>query len=137
MRGLFAFAAFSLSLAGCSNADKPASIPTYQPENGANIVISGPIAAAPEHQLKSGDIVLGAGAKVPRHYHHGEEFLYVIGGAITLSRPGLADLTLGPGDAIRIPPGQVHSARAGGGGARAVASWVVPDGKPLRVPVSE
>ncbi len=137
MRCLFASAALSLSLAGCSSAEKPASIPTYQPESGANLVLSGPIAAAPKHQLKNGDIVLGPAAKVPLHYHHGEEFLYIIGGAITLSRPGQQDLQLAPGDAVRIPPGQVHSARAGGNGGRAIASWVVPDGKPLRVAVSE
>ena len=46
-------------------------------------------------------------------------------------------VTLLAGQGIRIAPGTVHWGRAGPEGVRAVASWVKPDGQPLRTPVPE
>ena len=130
MRGAALCTAAGLVLGGCAGA--VTSISTYQPAPGVTEIMRGPIAAAPGHQLVTGDIVMPPGAPIPPHYHHGEEFLYVIGGSTILSRPGLPDVTLTPGEGLRIPPGTVHSGRAGPEGLRAVSSWVVPDGKPLR-----
>lgn len=118
------------SLAACSQGT--ATIPVYQPATGSNEVLRGPITAAPGHSLVTADIVLEAGGEVPRHFHHGEEFLTVIGGSATLVRPGAPDLVMRPGDAVRIEPGAVHSAKAGAQGLRAISSWVLPEGKPLR-----
>lgn len=125
----------SLVLGACNTSPAPLDIRTYQPAPGANEVLRGEIVAAPGHSLVTGDLVLPAGAEVPPHYHHGEEFIYVIGGSATMIRPGMPDLVVGPGEGLRIPPGTVHSAVAGPEGLRAVANWVLPDGKPLRVAV--
>mgnify|MGYP005851073561 CR=1 FL=1 len=125
----------ALALAGCASG-RPA-IPVYAPPAGINEVLAGPIDAAPGHSLIVGDLNMPAGAEIPRHYHHGEEFLYVIGGSATVSRPGAPDVVLGPGQGVRIAPGVVHWGRAGAEGVRAVSSWVATDGKPLRVPVAE
>ena len=135
MRGAVLCTAAGLALGGC--AGSVAEIPTYQPAPGVSEIMRGPIAAAPGHQLVTGDIVMAAGAPIPPHYHHGEEFLYVIGGSAILARPGVPDVTLAAGQGIRIPPGTVHSGSAGPEGLRAVSSWVVPEGKPLRVPVGQ
>lgn len=123
------------ALAACAAPDS--RISTYQPAQGSNEVLRGPIQAAPGHQLVVGDLVMPAGGTIPRHYHHGEEFLYVIGGSAVVSRPGAPDVTLLPGQGLRIPPGTVHWGRAGPDGVRAIASWVAADGQPLRVPVPE
>lgn len=131
-----AFPAATLLLAGCASA--PPSVPpiaVYQPPAGSNEVLRGPIAAAPGLSLVTGDLVTAPDGVIPPHYHHGEEFLYIVGGSTTIIRPGEPELVLRAGQAIRIPPGTVHSGRAGPDGVRAVSSWVVPDGKPLRVPV--
>ena len=129
----------ALSLLAClaACADSNVRIPTSQPAQGSNEVLRGPIEAAPGHELVVGDLVMGAGGSIPRHYHHGEEFLYVIGGSAVVSRPGVPDVTLGPGQGLRIPPGTVHWGRAGPEGVRAVSSWVAAQGQPLRVPVPE
>lgn len=119
-----------LAAAGCASADR--AIPVYTPAPGINQVLEGPIAAAPGHSLVVGDLNMAPGAEIPRHYHHGEEFLYVIGGSAVVSRPGVPDITLRPGESLRIAPGTVHWGRAGPEGVRAVASWVQVDGKPLR-----
>ena len=119
-------------LGACASGQGAGTIATYQPPAGSNEVLRGAISAAPGHELVMGDLVLPAGADVPRHYHYGEEFLYVLGGSVTLSRPGLPDMVLAAGDSIRIAPGAVHWAKAGPEGVRAVASWIAVDGKPLR-----
>lgn len=124
-----------LALAACSQG--AATIPVYQPSAGSNELLRGPITAARGHSLVTADIVLEPNGDVPRHFHHGEEFLAVIGGSATLLRPGVPDLVMRPGDAVRIEPGTVHSAVAGPDGLRAITNWVVPDGKPLREPVPD
>lgn len=134
MRALSPLACLALGACAAGGENR---IETYQPDAGANIVHRGEIVAAPGHELVTGDLVLGAHAEVARHYHHGEEFIYVLGGSVVLYRPGVPDLTLSAGDALRIPPGTVHSAKAGPQGLRAVSNWVVPQGKPLREPVPD
>ncbi len=126
----------AVGLAGCvrDNSGGPA---VYRPAPGITEIVSGPIEAAPGHHLVMGDLNIPPGAPIPRHFHHGEEFLYVMGGSTLIAREGQEDMTLLPGQGIRIAPGTVHWGRAGPEGLRAVSSWVVPDGQPLRVPVSE
>jgi quercetin dioxygenase-like cupin family protein len=122
-------------LIGCSAGGK--QIAVYQPPAGSNQVLNGPIAAAPGHSLVMGDLVMEAGGTIPRHYHAGEEFLYVLGGSATVYREGEAAMTLEAGQGVRIAPGTVHWGAAGAHGVRAVSSWVAVDGQPLRVAVPE
>ena len=110
-------------------------IAVYQPPLGSNQVLTGPIQAAPGHSLIVGDLVTPGGGLIPRHYHAGEEFLYVLGGSTVISREGVPDVTLQAGQGIRIAPGTVHWGQAGPEGVRAVSSWVATDGQPLRVEV--
>ena len=119
-----------LAAAACASPDR--AIPVYAPPPGINQVLEGPIAAAPGHSLIVGDLNMPPGAEIPRHYHHGEEFLYVIGGSALVSREGEPDVTLMPGEGLRIAPGTVHWGHAGPEGVRAVSNWVSVDGKPLR-----
>lgn len=124
------------ALGGCASSE-PAGLAVYQPGPGITEVLSGPIEAAPGHHLVIGDLNIPGNAPIPRHYHHGEEFLTILGGSTVIAREGMGEQELLPGQAIRIAPGTVHWGRAGPEGLRAVSSWVVPDGKPLRVPVPD
>ena len=123
------------ALGGC--AAQPDGVKVYQPPAGTNEVLQGPIEGAPGHSLVVGDLAMPAGAIIPRHRHAGEEFLYVIGGSAVLSREGQPDVTLQAGQGIRISPGTIHWGHAGPQGMRAVSSWVVVEGHPLREAVSE
>jgi quercetin dioxygenase-like cupin family protein len=125
-------------LAGCAapQAVAPAIgiIAVYQPATGSTPVLEGLIAAGPGHHLVMGDLVATPGMVIPAHRHSGEEFLYVIGGSAVLSREGLPDLLLKAGEGVRIAPGVVHWGKAGEAGTRAISSWIVVNGEPLRTP---
>ena len=119
--------------AACSTAPSvPPAVAVYAPPPGINQVLEGPIAAAPGHTLILGDLNMAPGAPIPRHFHHGEEFIYVQGGSATVSRAGEPDLVLGPGEGVRIAPGVVHWGVAGPDGLRAISAWVKDDARPLR-----
>jgi quercetin dioxygenase-like cupin family protein len=55
-----------------------------------------------------------AGSVLPRHEHEHEQYIHVISGtlAVTLGSLEPRSLTLGPGDAVRLPSGLPHETRA-------------------------
>jgi quercetin dioxygenase-like cupin family protein len=128
--------ALAAGLGACASPG-PRGVAVYLPRSGISEVLSGPIQAAPGHHLVTGDLNIPANAPIPRHYHHGEEFLYILGGSTVIVREGESEMTLLPGQGVRIAPGTVHWGKAGPKGLRAVSSWVVPDGQPLRVAVPD
>jgi quercetin dioxygenase-like cupin family protein len=135
-----AAAAVLLLLAGCAGAGNqpPAPpLPAPPPAPGIRLTVEGPVVAAPGHHLVMGELVLPPGAPVPRHRHSGEEFVTVLEGSVTLHRDGMADVVLTAGQGVRIAPGVPHSASAGPQGLRAVSSWIVVDGQPLREALPE
>ena len=129
-----AAAAAILLLAACAGAPAP---PVAAPAPGVTLTVEGPVEAAPGHHLVMGEILLGPGGAVPLHRHSGEEFITVIEGSVTLRREGMDDLVVTAGQGIRIAPRLPHSAIAGPQGLRAVSSWVVVNGEPLREAVPE
>ena len=108
-----------------------ASLPDLPP--GSNTMLTAAIAAADGLDVIISDVVIPAGAQVPRHYHPGEEFLYVIEGSATHREEGKPDLPLVAGDAYVIPPRAIHSPVGGPQGARAVVFRVHVAGQPERV----
>ena len=72
------------------------------------------------------------GAKMPRHIHHGDEFLYVIEGG-TVQPPGKDPITFKSGQAIHFPRGVAHGGFTviGDTPIRALTVHVVDKGKPL------
>jgi len=135
VRAAVLLALASLTAACAQSRDQV--IATYQPPIGSNEVLRGAIDSAPGRQMVVGDLVFPAHSPIPRHYHEGEEFLYVLGGETTISRPGTPDIVLTVGESIRIPPGTVHWGIAGPEGVRAISSWIAVEGQPLRVEVPE
>ncbi len=111
--------------------------PAYTPAEGLLLYREGPIEGAPDHHLVMGDLVLSAGTAVARHFHTGEEYLYVLAGEFQLTiedgEGGSELIVLGPGDSWRVPPRIVHSGKAGPVGARGISAWVTENGQPLRV----
>ena len=75
------------------------------------------------------------GATAGLHVHPGEEFGYVIEGAVELSVEGRSPVTLQKGDVFFIPAGVSHDGRNPGTVKAAILSvFVAEQGKPLATP---
>lgn len=111
-------------LPGCSDAPTNAvqceSAANEMPPPGSNEVLRSPVSAGYGLEVIVSDVYLPPGVKVPRHYHPGEEFLYVIDGSAVHVEEGKPDQVLAVGDAYVIPPEAIHAPYGGPEGVRAV-----------------
>ena len=72
-------------------------------------------------------------AEGPRHYHPGEEFVYIIEGSAVHVEEGQPERTVQAGDALVIAPEAEHAPRGGPNGARAIVFRVHVEGEPERI----
>ena len=105
----------------------------YPPPPGSNEVLRSPLAGTPGVEVIVSDVVIPPNGQVARHYHPGEEFLYLIEGTAIHVEDGKADLPLKAGDSYAIPPRAIHAPRAGPDGARAIVFRVHVAGQPERI----
>jgi quercetin dioxygenase-like cupin family protein len=82
-------------------------------------------------------VALPANADLPKHWHPGEEFAYVLRGSVTLFLGGQDDKVVSQGEAGVVPLKRIHSARAGSEGVTLLVFRVHEQGKPGRVLVEE
>ena len=120
----------------------------------ASLVLGGPLfAQAPTPTIKRSllqkvdvpdgkkyEVVLGlaelpAGASIGKHTHPGIEQGTLIEGDMVLMVEGNPTRPTRPANVAGIPPGAVHDAKAGPGGAKVVVSYTVEKGQPLALPV--
>jgi quercetin dioxygenase-like cupin family protein len=67
-----------------------------------------------------------------RHWHPGEEIIYVLDGTLEYEIDGEAPVTVSAGEALTVPAERVHSVRnVGDGNAAELATYIVEKGKPL------
>lgn len=104
---------------------------------GSNFRLRSPITISDDLEVIISDVIIPANGTVPRHFHPGEEFLYLIEGSAIHVEEGKADQLLKAGDAYVIPPQAIHSPRGGPKGARAIVFRVHKDGEPERVLVED
>lgn len=77
-------------------------------------------------------VTIPPGTALPKHWHPGEEFAYVLEGSATLWQDGMEDVTVKAGDVVKIPLKQVHTAITGEEGATILVFRVHEHGKPER-----
>ncbi|MEL6723745.1 MAG: cupin domain-containing protein [Pseudomonadota bacterium] len=110
---------------------------SLKPPPGSNQMLRAPITISDDLEVIISDVVIPPGATVPRHYHPGEEFLYVIEGSAVHVEAGKPDQVLSAGDAYVIPPEAEHAPRGGPDGARAIVFRVHKQGLPERVNIGD
>lgn len=110
---------------------------THTPPPGSNEMLRAAISGVEGLEVIISDVVIPPGAEVPRHYHPGEEFVYVIEGDAIHVEEGQPDRVLKAGDAMVIRPEAVHAPRGGEKGARAIVFRVHKAGQPERILVEE
>lgn len=79
-------------------------------------------------------VIIAPGGRVPRHSHHGDEFVYVTEGG-TASVPGRPPIKFEAGQTIHFPRGKVHGGFTvtGSKSIKAVTTHIVDKGKPLSI----
>lgn len=93
-----------------------------------------PISVAGHHGVTA-RVDIGPGVESGRHMHPGEEFGYVLEGALQLEIDGSALQTFKAGDVFFVPAGVVHNGRnAGSVKTTFIGTYVVEIGKPLSAP---
>jgi quercetin dioxygenase-like cupin family protein len=67
-----------------------------------------------------------------RHFHPGEEIIYVLEGSLEYSLDGQPAKVYNAGEALTVPAGVIHAVRdVGTSTATELATYVVEKGKPL------
>lgn len=127
----------ALPFAYAQAQQKAGSERLYPPPPGSNEVLRSPLAGTPGVEVIVSDVVIPPNGQVARHYHPGEEFLYLIEGTAIHVEEGRADLPLKAGDSYAIPPRAIHSPRGGPEGARAIVFRVHVAGQPERIEAPE
>ncbi|TNE57388.1 MAG: cupin domain-containing protein [Alphaproteobacteria bacterium] len=74
---------------------------------------------------------------LPKHWHPGEEFAYVLEGSVTLWQKGKEDTLIGPGEVAKVPLKQIHTAVTGEEGAVILVFRVHEEGQPERILAEE
>ncbi len=108
-----------------------------RPPPGSNEVLRSPLAGTPGIEVIVSDVVIPPNGQVARHYHPGEDFLYLIEGSAIHIEEGKPGLPLKVGDSYVIPPRAIHSPRGGPEGARAIVFRVHVAGQPERIEAPE
>src|SRR5215208_5486290 len=89
---------------------------------------------APGREVIQARVELAPGVAFPKHWHPGEEIIYVLEGSLEYQVEGKPPVTLRAGDVLFIPAGTIHAARnVGRGNGAELATYVVEKGKPLVV----
>lgn len=78
-------------------------------------------------------VTLPANTTLPKHWHPGEEFVYVLDGSFVLWQQDNDDVSAKTGDVVVVPLKQPHTVTTGDEGATVVAFRVHEQGQPERI----
>jgi quercetin dioxygenase-like cupin family protein len=88
--------------------------------------------SAPGREVIQNRVELSPEAPAIKHFHPGEEIIYVLEGQLEYQIEGQPSTVVSAGGALTVPAEAVHSVRnVGGGDAMELATYVVEKGKPL------
>jgi quercetin dioxygenase-like cupin family protein len=92
--------------------------------------------SVPGREVIQNRVDIGPEAPVVKHWHPGEEIIYVLEGSLEYQLEGRPPVTVNAGDVFFVPAEKVHTAKnAGSGNAAELATYVVEKGKPFLVVV--
>jgi quercetin dioxygenase-like cupin family protein len=80
-------------------------------------------------------LVIPPNTTLPKHWHPGEEFVYILEGSGILWQQGKPDVVLKKGDAYKVPLKQVHTAKTLEESVTILVFRVHEKGKPVRINV--
>jgi quercetin dioxygenase-like cupin family protein len=90
--------------------------------------------SVPGREVIQARVEIDPGTTSPKHWHPGEEIIYVLEGSLEYQVEGKPPVTLKAGDVYFIPARAIHSAKnVGSGNGAELATYIVEKGKPLLV----
>ena len=90
--------------------------------------------SAPGREVVQVRVQIDPGVTASRHWHPGEEIVYMLEGSLEYQVEGKPPVTLKAGDVLFIPARTVHAVKNVGSGPGAeLATYIVEKGKPLLV----
>ena len=88
--------------------------------------------SAPGREVIQNRVEISPQAPPFKHFHPGEEIIYVLGGELEYQIDGQPPRTVTAGEALMVPAEAVHAVKnVGSGDAAELATYVVEKGKPL------
>ena len=118
-----------LWLAAISVADEPSAVPGPVLET----LLSTQLEGVQGTEVIVSRVVIPPNASLPKHWHPGEEFAYVLEGSVIVRRDGEADVTVSKGDVAKIPLKRIHTAVTTDQGSTILVFRVHEIGEPGRV----
>lgn len=106
--------------------------PNVTPKVVLQNLLSDKIAGVKNREIIVSRVVIPPNTTLPRHWHPGEEFAYVIKGTVTLWQKGKKSIVGKPGDVIKVPFKQIHTAFTQGEAAEVLVFRLHETGKPER-----
>jgi quercetin dioxygenase-like cupin family protein len=92
--------------------------------------------SVPGREVIQNRVEIGPEAPLVRHWHPGEEIIYVLEGSLEYQIDGEEPKTYEAGEALTVPAEKIHAVRnVGDGHAAELATYVVEKGKPFLVVV--
>ncbi len=96
-------------------------------------LLTAKLAAAPGTEVVLSHVVLPPETSLPKHYHPGEEFAYVVAGSVELWDEEEGVRTFEVDASLAVPFKRVHAIKTGPQGATLVVFRVHQEGEPERV----
>jgi quercetin dioxygenase-like cupin family protein len=88
--------------------------------------------SAPRREVIQNRVEISPEAPLFRHFHPGEEIIYVLKGELEYQIEGEPPRTVNVGETLMVPAEAVHAVKnVGHGDAAELATYVVEKGKPL------
>lgn len=98
-------------------------------------LLTNKIAGVKNKEVIISRVVIPPNTTLPRHWHPGEEFAYVLKGKVTLWQKGKKDIVGNQGDVVKVPLKQIHTAITKSEGAEILVFRIHEIGKPNRYKV--
>ncbi len=80
-------------------------------------------------------VVIPPNTSLPKHWHPGEEFIYILEGSGVIWQEGKPDTNLKKGDVFNVPLKQIHTAITSEEGVTILVFRVHKEGEPIRINV--
>jgi len=127
--GIGAFALAGLWFAQVSTADELSVAPDLIIET----LLSAQLDDVEDTEVIVSRVVIPPNTALPKHWHPGEEFAYVLEGSVILWRDGKPDLTASKGEIGKVSLKEIHTAMTTDHGAELLVFRVHKLGSPERI----